>query len=114
MPAVSGEFIARIFPGAYFALIAVFYTCRILLLGRRRGVSPIHRGSPGSLQRRNRNLFVAMRLVILVLMVGRAFWPPLDQWLVPIGPLWRVPIMLTGDLLLALSFAGVLWIRLYL
>jgi protein-S-isoprenylcysteine O-methyltransferase Ste14 len=52
-----------------------------------------------------------MRLVILALMLGRAFWPPLDHWLIPLWPLWQIPVMLTGDLLLALSFAGVLLVH---
>lgn len=106
--------IARIFPGAYFALIAVFYTLRILQLGRRRGMSPVHHAVPGSTPWWNRRIFVVMRLIILALMLGRAAWPPLDRWLVPIGPLWHLPVMLTGDLLLALSFAGVLWVHLRL
>ena len=111
MSAIDGELVARVFPGAYFAFIAAFYTWRIILLGRRRGASPIHRGQPRSRPWRNRRLFVAMRLVILALMLGRALWPPLDRWLVPLGPLWLTPVMLTGDLLLALSFAGVLLVH---
>ncbi len=111
MPAMDGELVARIFPGAYFAFIAVFYTCRIICLGRRHGVSPIHRGEPRTQPWRNRRLFVAMRLVILVLMLARAFWPPLDRWLIPLGPLWHTRVMLAGDLLMGLSFAGVLWVH---
>lgn len=108
MPWSDATLVTRAFPGAYFVFIAVFYTWRILLLGRRAGASPVHKGERGSAGRRHHVRFVAMRAAILVVMLARAAFPAVDRWLVPLGPLWHTPVMLGGDALLLLSFLGVL------
>ena len=108
MPWSDATLVTRAFPGAYFVFIAVFYTWRILLLGRRAGASPVHKGERGSAGRRHHVRFVAMRAAILVLMLARAAFPAVDRWLVPLGPMWHTPVMLGGDALLLLSFLGVL------
>ena len=65
MPWSDATLVTRAFPGAYFLFIAVFYTWRILLLGRRAGASPVHKGEQGSAERRHHVRFVVMRALIL-------------------------------------------------
>ncbi len=102
------ETTTRAFPGLFFVAVALFYTVRILWLRRRLGRSPVTWGQPGTPARRVADTFRLFRALILVAMVGRWLWPPLDAWLLLIGPLARPGVMLAGDLLLVLSFGLIL------
>jgi Phospholipid methyltransferase len=72
------ETTTRAFPGPFFVLVALFYTVRILWLRRRIGCSPVIWGEPGTPARRVADAFRLFRALILVAMVGRWLWPPLD------------------------------------
>lgn len=106
----ASEF-ARWFLAAFFVVVALVYTFKILAARRRTGRSPVALGTRGTEARRIYTTFRIFRVLILLVCLGRLAWPGLDRLLVPIGPLWSGPLMLTGCGLLLLSFALVLAIH---
>ena len=76
--------IARFGPAIFFTFVAAFYTARILWLGRRQGASPVAYGVPGTLPRRIYTTFRIFRLLIWIMSVGRAIWPPFGLLALPL------------------------------
>jgi len=99
-PADAVELVTRWGPAAFFTFVAVFYTTRVIRLGRKLGRSPVGYGRPGTEQHRLYLTFRVFRVLIWGVSVARAFWPPLDAFLVPIPPLARPPVMLAGNLVM--------------
>lgn len=97
----------RIYPALFFTTIACFYTGRILLLRRRLGRSPVTLGDPGSVARRISRRFRMFRAIIWAAMVGRAVSVEFDRWLLPLQPLATLPMMLSGAVLMTLSFGAI-------
>jgi protein-S-isoprenylcysteine O-methyltransferase Ste14 len=109
---VTVELFVRWFLAAYFTGVAGFYTITIVRKRRRSGgTSPVHRGAPGSLHARVHLAFVCFRAAIWGVAVGRLAFPPLDDRLIPIAPLWRPPVLLTGAGLLLLAFVAVVLVH---
>jgi protein-S-isoprenylcysteine O-methyltransferase Ste14 len=102
---------SRWFLAVFFLLVAGFYTTTILVKKRRAGRSPVVRGKPGSLHRRVHDTFTVFRALILVVCVTRVPWPGLDAALLPITPLWTPLVILTGNALMAVSFAVIVIIH---
>lgn len=100
--------VARWGPAAFFTFVAVFYTVRILQVGRRLGRSPVGYGRPGTEQHRLYLTFRVFRVLIWLVSVARAFWPPLDAILSPLRPLAVPWVMVSGNLLLVTTFAIVM------
>lgn len=105
---------SRWFLAAFFVTVATFYTLRILFELRQTGSSPVSLGRRGSRHRLHQNVFRVFRVAILLVCVARAFWPAIDPLLVPFPFLEHPAILLSGNLLLLLSFAGVLYVDRYM
>jgi protein-S-isoprenylcysteine O-methyltransferase Ste14 len=104
--------IARFGPAIFFTFVAAFYTARILWLGRRQGASPVAYGVPGTPPHRIYRTFRVFRLLIWMMSVGRAIWPPFGLLALPI-PMLTIPALMTGgNLLMAAAFARVAWLNL--
>ena len=97
--------IARFGPAVFFTVVAVFYTVRIIQVGRKLGRSPVGYGRPGTEQHLLYLLFRVFRVLIWAVAVARAVWPPFDAFLVPITPLAVPPVMVAGNLILVVAFA---------
>jgi protein-S-isoprenylcysteine O-methyltransferase Ste14 len=96
-------------PAVFFTIVALFYTARILWVGRRVGYSPVSYGRPGTAQHRVYLTFRVFRVLIWLACVARAVWPPFDTALVPLAPLARPAVMVTGNLLMVAAFVFIVW-----
>lgn len=101
----------RWFLACFFVAVAAIYTVQILRMKRRDGRSPVRHGARGSPQWRNATAFRVFRVVILLVCVARVPWPQTDLLLGPLWPLWRAPVVLTGDALLLVGLVGAQWCR---
>lgn len=110
---VNGEDFARWFLAFYFTCVAVFYTATILIKKRRQGVSPVSAGEPGSDHCWVHRSFTLCRAAIWAVCVGRAAFPVIDRWLIPIPLLWDDRVMIAGVVLLTGSFATIIAIHRY-
>lgn len=106
--------ITRWFLALFFIGVAAFYTTRIIFLKRTRGISPVFAGEPGTLHFATHLAFRLLRLVILVVCVGRLLWPPLDRYLVPFDVLWHPLIIWLGDALLLGGFTAVVVLHFFM
>jgi protein-S-isoprenylcysteine O-methyltransferase Ste14 len=104
--------VARYGPAAFFTMVAVFYTARIVLLGRRLGFSPVSYGDPGSAQHRHSLTFRWFRVAIWLACLARARWPGFDIYLGPLPALHTPPVMLLGNAVMLAAFALVAWLNL--
>lgn len=104
----------RWFLAIFFVAVAVFYTVRILLLSRRHRFSPVFTGAPGTSHFATHLVFRVFRALILVVCVARLIWPPLDQYLIPLDPLWTPATLLIGDALLLSGFSSALVVHFYM
>lgn len=104
----------RWFLALYFTSVASFYTVRIIVLARRYGESPVFSGQPGTLHYATHLAFRVFRIVILGVCVARIPWPQLDRYLIPFDQLWEPAILMTGNVLLATSFAMAVAIHMYM
>jgi protein-S-isoprenylcysteine O-methyltransferase Ste14 len=108
---LSAEAFSRWFLAGFFVVVAVFYTTKTLMMKKRLGRSPVSLGTRGSRDFVIYGTFRVFRVAILLVCVGRAFWPGLDRYLLPFEPLWLPAVLLAGDALLALSFAAILYLN---
>src|SRR3954469_13305048 len=97
--------IVRYGPAAFFTIVALFYTARILWLRARLGHSPVSYGTRGSLSHRIYATFRLFRVLIWLAAVARAVWPPFDRFLVPVIPLATPGVMVVGNLLMVAGFS---------
>lgn len=113
MDAWASEF-SRWFLAGFFTFVAVFYTVKILAVRRRTGTSPVELGVRGSPSWRIYALFRVFRALILLVCIARLVWPGLDQFLIPIRPLWSWQLLLVGNGLLAVSLSLILAVHVYM
>lgn len=106
--------VARYGPAIFFTVVAVFYTARILLLGRRLGFSPVSYGEPGAPQHLHSLTFRWFRLLIWLAAIVRARWPGAEAFLVPLEPLHTPRVMALGNAVMFSAFAVVAWLNLRL
>lgn len=111
---LTAAFVSRWLLAAFFILVAVFYTIRILFIIGRTGVSPVHLGTWGSRHCVHYSIFRVFRVLILLVCVFRAFWPQIDALLVPLTFLWQPSIFVTGNMLLLLCFGTILYTHFYM
>ncbi len=104
----------RWFLAIFFTAVAAFYTCRIVLAARHRGVSPVFTGKPGTAHYWTHLMFRVFRVTIWLVCVIRAAVPAADGLIGPIYPLWTAPVVLAGNALLAASFALALHVHFYM
>lgn len=114
LPDISASEFSRWFLAAFFIVVAIFYTVRICLGSRPSGRSPVTPGPPGSRHFAVHTVFRLFRAAILVVCVLRVPWPELDAWLGPLEALWRPWLLITGNLLLLLSFSALLYVHFYM
>jgi protein-S-isoprenylcysteine O-methyltransferase Ste14 len=105
---------SRWFLAAYFVLVAVFYTSRILAISIRTGRSPVSAGDRWSRHWVHHTIFRIFRSTILVVCVTRAIWPSLDQFLLPLSFLWQPALLIAGNVALVFSFAAILYVHFYM
>lgn len=111
---VDAADVVRWFLAGFFLFVAGFYTAKILIVGRRLGRSPVAWDAPGSRHFRVYWLFRVFRAIILVVCLVRVAWPPFDQFLIPIRPLWTPWVLSLGSALLLAGFAAILAIHVYM
>lgn len=111
---MATEEAVRVFLGAYFTFIAVFYTAKIVAVRNRIGRSPIATVDGRDTQSLPHGLFHVFRAAIWAICVIRIGWHELDEWLVPIDVLWQAPILLTGVALLMAAFGMVVYVHSYM
>lgn len=108
---VDADGFSRWFLAIYFVAVGIFYTGCILIKTRRRGASPVNFGRRGSRHWLIHGTFRVFRVVILLVCLARVFYPSIDAWLVPFRPLWVAPVLISGDILMVTSFAGLIWLH---
>ncbi len=103
--------VTRWFPAAFFTFVACFYTARILWLHRNRGERRVDmRNEDGSVCSAQ-IAFRVLRAAIWVAAVARAVYPPFDRALFPISFMAEPAVMLTGNGLLLIAFAWILYVH---
>lgn len=105
---------SRWFLAAYFVLVAVFYTFRILAISIRTGRSPVSAGDRWSRHWIHHTIFRIFRSIILVVCVTRAVWPSLDRFLLPLSFLWQPALLVAGNTTLLVSFTVTLYVHFYM
>ncbi|MDX1587666.1 MAG: methyltransferase [Oleiphilaceae bacterium] len=108
------ELFVRHFLGIYFVLVGLNFASASLALRRRTGVRQIHYGVAGSATWWHRQAFNLFRTSILAVVVLRIVWPSLDHYLGLIQWLCQPPVLLTGVLLMLVSFTGVAYTGRYM
>ena len=103
----------RAFLGTYFLLIGLHYTSTSLGLSARTGVSHIHYGARCSATWWYRIVFNLFRAAILGVCLTRIAFP-IDPWLGVFTTLYQAPVLLTGVLLLLLSFCLIDYVHAYM
>ncbi|NMT64307.1 methyltransferase family protein [Marinobacter orientalis] len=107
------EPLVRYFLGIFFLMIGLQFTSRSLGLDARMGFSFIHYGKRASAGWWHRNIFNVFRALILAVVVGRIF-VDIDPWLGVFGWLYRGPVLVTGMVLLLVSFSLVNYLQAYM
>lgn len=106
---VGVEVYSRWFLAVFFVVVAVFYTVTILAKKRGAGgASPVTFGPRGSRHWLIHTTFRVFRVLILIVCVVRLPFPQLDTYLIPLTPLWQPAILLSGNALMLISFAGLI------
>lgn len=101
--------IVRVFLGAYFTFLAVFYGSKLMAMRHRTGLSHVVSVGEDVPQTVSHGLFRIFRVAIWVLCVARIWWPEIDAWLLPIKPLWIAPILAAGMVCLIGAFAAIVY-----
>ena len=101
--------VSRWYLAGFFLVVAGFYTVRLLLARHKTGFSHVTHGRRGTLHWWLALTFRVFRVTILGLMVARVPWPQLDAYLLPCPALMTAPLVIAGDVLLAVSFGFVLY-----
>jgi protein-S-isoprenylcysteine O-methyltransferase Ste14 len=107
------EPLVRYFLGIFFLMIGLQFTGRTLGLYDRTGASHIYYGQPGSKGWWHRHIFNLFRAAILAICVGRIF-TDLNPWLGVIGWLYHPTVLLSGMVLLLVSFTLVNYLQAYM
>ena len=110
----SADLIARWFLGVFFCAVGGFYIVRINLLAHKLQKPVTYKGEPGSLHWATHQTFRVFRALIFIVCVARVPFPAVDNWLLPLTPMWQEPVLIAGCLTLLASFAGIVGVNLYL
>lgn len=108
---MEAEAFSRWFLAIFFVVVALFYTVSISLKTRRIGVSPVTFGRFPARHWLIHTTFRVFRALILLVCLFRVSYPALDRYLVPIEPLWRPAVLLTGNAMMLASFAALIWLH---
>lgn len=106
--------VARWFLALFFPGVALFYIIRLTLRRRQLGHSAVSHGATGSRHWWLAKTFVVFRSAITLAMLGRAFWPSLDVYLLAIGFLMTPAVVYSGLGLLILGFATVVGLHFWM
>ena len=109
----TADLFARHFLAIYFTLIGLHYSSRSYALSERRGFTHINYGPRGSSTWWHRHLFNVFRAAILVVCVVRLFWP-LDPYLGMLSGLNRPWVIVSGVILLLVSFSAIDYVQGYM
>lgn len=107
------EVFVRHFLGIYFLIVGLGFASATLALRRRTGVGHIHYGARGSATWWYRQAFNLFRTSILAVVLLRMVWP-LDPYLGLIDWLYQPPVLLTGVVLMLVSYTGVAYVGRYM
>lgn len=107
------EPLVRYFLGIFFLMIGLQFTARSLGLHARMGFSFINYGQRASAGWWHRHIFNVFRALILSVVVARMF-VDIDPWLGLFGLLYHGPVVMTGMVLLLLSFSLVNYLQAYM
>ncbi|MDL0430383.1 isoprenylcysteine carboxylmethyltransferase family protein [Marinobacter sp. TBZ242] len=107
------EPLVRYFLGIFFLMIGLQFTCRSLGLSARMGFSFINYGKKASAGWWHRHIFNVFRTLILAVVVLRIF-VDIDPWLGVFSSLYHGPVLITGMVLLLLSFSLVNYLQAYM
>ena len=108
MDTAVAEAVTRWFPAAFFTFVAGFYTLRIVWLHASRQVRHVERRDEAGRMCPAHVTFRVLRAAIWIAVVARAAYPPVDTFLGFLPALANTTLMLTGNILLVLSFLWVL------
>jgi protein-S-isoprenylcysteine O-methyltransferase Ste14 len=101
--------ISRVFLGVYFTFLAVFYAAKLTAMRRRHGRSHVARVDGDGPQSISHGFFHVFRISIWALCILRIWWPNLDDWLLPIKPMWTAPILISGMTCMVGAFAAIMY-----
>ncbi|PXX90399.1 isoprenylcysteine carboxylmethyltransferase family protein [Marinobacter vulgaris] len=107
------EPLVRYFLGIFFLMIGVQFASRSLGLHARMGFSFINYGRRASAGWWHRHVFNVFRALILLAVVARIF-VDIDPWLGVLDSLYYGPVLVTGMLLLLVSFSLVNYLQAYM
>lgn len=107
------EPLVRYFLGIFFLMIGLQFTSRSLGLSARMGFSFINYGERASAGWWHRHIFNVFRSLILLVVVARVF-VDIDPWLGVFDSLYHGPVLVTGMVLLMLSFSLVNYLQAYM
>lgn len=107
------EPLVRYFLGIFFLMIGLQFTSRSLGLYARMGFSFINYGPRTSAGWWHRHIFNVFRALILLVVVARVF-VDIDPWLGVFDSLYHGPVLVTGMVLLMLSFSLVNYLQAYM
>lgn len=107
------EPLVRYFLGVFFLMIGLQFTARSLGLYARMGFSFINYGERASAGWWHRHIFNAFRAIILLVVVARVFLE-IDPWLGILEAFYHGPVLVTGMVLLMLSFSLVNYLQAYM
>ncbi|MCG8524289.1 MAG: isoprenylcysteine carboxylmethyltransferase family protein, partial [Pseudomonadales bacterium] len=103
----------RVFLGVFFLMIGLQFAARTLGLYSRLGFSHINYGRVGSATWWHRHTFNLFRAAILLICLAR-IWVDLDARLGVIPMLYHWPVLLTGAVLLLVSYTSVNYLQAYM
>ncbi|PSF04714.1 isoprenylcysteine carboxylmethyltransferase family protein [Marinobacter fuscus] len=103
----------RVFLGIFFLMIGLQFAARTIGLYDRLGFSHIHYGKSGSATWWHRHIFNLFRAAIVLVCLAR-IGIDLDSWLGVCPLLYRLPVLLTGVVLLLVSFTLVNYFQAYM
>ncbi|EKE83670.1 methyltransferase family protein [Idiomarina xiamenensis] len=107
------DLFVRTFLGLYFLLIGIQYTSTGLGIYQRTGESAISYGDKGSATWWVRQVFNGFRAAILVVCIGRIFWP-IDAYLGVFDALYQPAVLGAGITLLLVSFARISYVHAFM
>ncbi|WP_409524222.1 methyltransferase family protein [Nitrincola sp. MINF-07-Sa-05] len=105
------DLFTRYFLAAFFLMIGVLFSCRVLGQQQRVGYAVIHYGASRSGTWWHRQLFNFFRAAILGICVVRVIWPEVDGWLGILPWLYQPVVLFVGVLLLLIAFGLVSFIQ---
>lgn len=94
----------RLYLAIFYSCVAIFYFTRILMLEKKSNVDVVFTGERFCSTWWNHMVFRVFRFSIWMVCLLRVYYPSIDAYLGMMTSLERVPIILSGDLLLTSGF----------